>query len=160
MTSWPRPSNGPDATCRLHDLPPGSSPTLAEAVAYYEPEGRPVIAKAVEDGIALGKGWDLELPVRLSKGRKFWARAVGSVEIRDGRPVRLVGAFQDVTAQRLIARDLAESRDLLAVTLQSICDAVITADAHGMVTWLNPVAERMTEWSNGDARGLTHAPSL
>ena len=143
-----------DATCRLHDLPPGSSPTLAEAVAYYEPEGRPVIAKAVEDGIALGKGWDLELPVRSGKGRRFWARAVGSVEIRDGRPVRLVGAFQDVTAQRLIARDLAESRDLLAVTLQSICDAVITADAHGMVTWLNPVAERMTEWSNGDARGL------
>ena len=41
---------------------------------------------------------------------------------------------------------LHEERDRLRVTLSSIGDAVITADAEGRVTFLNPVAESLTGW--------------
>lgn len=51
-------------------------------------------------------------------------------------------------------QQLAESRKLLQVTLDSIGDAVITTDMHGHVVWLNPVAERLTGWLKADARGL------
>ena len=47
----------------------------------------------------------------------------------------------------------AHQLEMLRVTLRSIADAVITTDAQGAVTWLNPVAERMTGWSNHDAQG-------
>jgi diguanylate cyclase (GGDEF)-like protein/PAS domain S-box-containing protein len=40
------------------------------------------------------------------------------------------------------------------ITLQSIGDAVLSADAAGNVTYLNPVAERMTGWSLQEASGL------
>ena len=40
------------------------------------------------------------------------------------------------------------------VTLQSIADAIITTDTAGCVTYLNPVAEKMTEWTNTQAYGL------
>jgi PAS domain S-box-containing protein len=46
-----------------------------------------------------------------------------------------------------------ESRELLRVTLHSIGDAVITTDVEGKVTYLNTVAERLTGWSQADARG-------
>ena len=40
------------------------------------------------------------------------------------------------------------------VTLQSISDAVITADQNGCIDYLNPVAAQLTGWSVAEARGL------
>lgn len=56
------------------------------------------------------------------------------------------------------ARTLAEVRlfnekELLHVTLRSIGDGVITSDAEGRLTYLNPSAEDMTGWPTGEAAG-------
>ena len=48
---------------------------------------------------------------------------------------------------------LRESEQNLAVTLNSIGDALIATDADGQVVRLNPVAERMIGWPAGEARG-------
>ena len=42
---------------------------------------------------------------------------------------------------------LHAQRDWLLVTLSSIGDAVITTDGEGRVTFLNPVAESLTGWT-------------
>ena len=49
--------------------------------------------------------------------------------------------------------ELQEQREWFAVTLASIGDAVITTDAQGRVTYLNPIAESMTGWSTAQAQG-------
>ncbi len=64
-------------------------------------------------------------------------------------------------SELLAARERAEiaaaaraaQHELLRVTLASIGDAVITTDAQLRVTWLNPVAERMTGWPVAEAEG-------
>ena len=154
-----------DQTCRIHGLPPGYRPKLDEAIRFYAPEARPVIEAAVERATTEGIGWDLELRLIRADGRPIWVRALGHAEFEQDRVVRLLGAFQDVSegveqrralelAHERISRDvedlrtlsdeLEEQRELLEVTLQSIADAVITTDGVGRVTWLNPVAERLT----------------
>jgi PAS domain S-box-containing protein len=56
--------------------------------------------------------------------------------------------------KRLLAEHTAEERrELLRVTLQSIGDAVITTDVRGCVTFMNPIAERLTGWSQDEANG-------
>ena len=45
-------------------------------------------------------------------------------------------------------------RERLRVTLASIGDGVISTDVKGHVTFLNPVAERLTGWTNEDAIGV------
>ena len=45
------------------------------------------------------------------------------------------------------------TQDLLAATLRSIGDGVITCDARGEIVGLNAVAERLTGWSTEEARG-------
>ena len=132
-----------DQTCLIQGMPPGYQPTLQEALAFYEPEAREVIGEAVEHALASGTGWDLELPMVAAQGRRFWARAVGTAEIEDGRVVRLVGALQDITEWRHMVRELAEKQEQFRVTLESIGDAVITTDTAGSVTWLNREAERL-----------------
>jgi PAS domain S-box-containing protein len=47
-----------------------------------------------------------------------------------------------------------EQRELLRVTLSSIGDAVITTDKEIRVTFLNPVAESLTGWTQEDAAGV------
>jgi PAS domain S-box-containing protein len=47
-----------------------------------------------------------------------------------------------------------EQRDWLKITLSSIGDGVITADAQGRVNYLNPVAETLTGWALADAAGM------
>ncbi len=270
-----------DQTCRIHGVEPGHRPDLSEAINFYAPEARPVIQAAVEQAMATGQGWDLELPFVQAGGQRIWVRAVGNAEFEDGKPARLLGAFQDitlrvqqrraleaaherlalatdsggigvwdfdvqsgqlswdplmarlhgrpahamvggyalwadhlhpedraatelavqaalagdavfdgefriiwadgsvrhlrsaarvtrdaqgqalrmvgvnwdVTALRELAADLAGQHELLHVTLQSIGDAVITTDAKGCVSWLNPAAERMTGWLSSEASG-------
>jgi PAS domain S-box-containing protein len=50
-------------------------------------------------------------------------------------------------------QELQEQREWFQVALSSIGDAVITTDVQGYVTFLNPVAERMTAWTLSDAVG-------
>src|SRR3982074_2856162 len=49
---------------------------------------------------------------------------------------------------------LVASPELMSVTLASMGDAVITTDASGRVTFLNPVAQALTGWSQAEAVSL------
>ncbi|MCP3144728.1 hybrid sensor histidine kinase/response regulator [Pyxidicoccus xibeiensis] len=53
---------------------------------------------------------------------------------------------------RAQGRRLSEREAYLSTTLSSIGDAVIITDPTGHITFLNPVAERVTGWSDADAR--------
>jgi len=57
------------------------------------------------------------------------------------------GIARQVTARR----ELANAHQRLETTLASIGDGVIATDARGLVTLLNPVAEKLTGWSRLEA---------
>jgi len=50
-------------------------------------------------------------------------------------------------------RKLREQQEWLRVTLTSIGDGVIAADAQGRIDFVNPVAESLTGWSTAEAAG-------
>ena len=92
---------------RIHELPPGPTPRLEETMQYYAASGRPALQAAIEDGARDGTPWDLELPFVTAKGNARWLRAQGvAVCDDDGRPVRLLGAFQDITEKKTNALEL------------------------------------------------------
>ena len=66
----------------------------------------------------------------------------------------LEGKVRERTAQLAQTNDvLRTEKELFRVTLASIGDAVITTDATAHITYLNAVAEHLTGWSDGEARG-------
>ncbi len=54
---------------------------------------------------------------------------------------------------RAMTDSLVREKEYAQVTLASIGDGVVTTDTAGHVTFLNPVAEHLTGWSNAEARG-------
>lgn len=120
-----------DQTCRIHDLQPGHQPTLEEAIAYYRPEARAVIATAVERGISHGEPWALELPLVTAQGREIWVLSQGQVDWQDGVPVRLVGACQDVTEHHRAAVELEYSRQRLRALYESTPALMHSVDTAG-----------------------------
>jgi diguanylate cyclase (GGDEF)-like protein/PAS domain S-box-containing protein len=146
-----------DETCRIHEVPPGYHPAMAEAIAFYAPEAREVIEAAVKRGLEDGRPWDLELPLITARGRHIWVRAVGNVEIEDGQPRRLVGAFQDVTLRKRAVAALENSdrrfRKLFEYSLGLIC----THDADGILLSVNPAAAHSLDCSIADLLGRSLA---
>jgi PAS domain S-box-containing protein len=100
----------------LNDRAADYQPTTTdEGFGLYDDESRPLIEHAVEQARRTGKGWDLELRKTTPKGRKIWVRHVGEVEFDAGRPVRLVGSMQDITARKLTEASLRETTERLAI---------------------------------------------
>ena len=77
----------------------------------------------------------------------------------EGNVTQLVAEGGDPRARReveiereQVLLELEEREQNLAITLDSIGDAVITTDANGLITRMNPIAEQLTGWSFAEAR--------
>jgi signal transduction histidine kinase/ActR/RegA family two-component response regulator len=87
-------------TCRIHEIDPPVTPSLEAAINFYAPEARPVIEAAVKAGMEKGAPWDLELPLITATGRRIWVRAQGAAILEGGKPVKLLGYFQDISERK------------------------------------------------------------
>jgi PAS domain S-box-containing protein len=78
---------------------------------------------------------------------------VSPIHDEEGRIVGASKIARDITEQIHSRAELAEERERLRVTLNSIGDGVITTDHEGRVVYLNPVAEQLTGWRTSEASG-------
>jgi diguanylate cyclase (GGDEF)-like protein/PAS domain S-box-containing protein len=108
--------------------------------------------------------FEAEFRMRHKDGRWVWILDRGKTleRDRDGRLIRAIGSLTDITErkaaeERLIvsAAMLADEKERLRVTLQSIGDAVICTDAANRITFMNPVAEKLTGIAGAEALGKT-----
>jgi diguanylate cyclase (GGDEF)-like protein/PAS domain S-box-containing protein len=98
----------------------------------------------------------LENPMPLYLHDQLYRRPDGMLRVVDakslpifddeGRVEFILGIVEDITARKKSENALLEEKERLRVTLNSIGDAVITTDTDGKVTYLNPVAEKITGW--------------
>ena len=90
---------------QIHGVTGDQQPSLQEALAFYPGEAGATMQHAIQDATEHGRSWDLELPLRRADGQTIWVRSVGEPEFGPepaaDRPVRLLGAIQDITARRV-----------------------------------------------------------
>ena len=149
-------------TYAIHEMNPSYQPTIEKAYSFYAPEARPMIQYAVEHAIENGKPWDLKLPMITAKGRHIWVRAQGELEYSENKPVRLVGAFQDITEEKqleaeflLLQCDEYSSRAQLESVIRAATEiSIISTDPNGLITLFSPGAERLLGYSAKEMVGL------
>jgi len=69
------------------------------------------------------------------------------------KKVLLQATVRDVTEQKSAQLALEKSQIWFSTTLNSIGDAVITIDLAAKITFINPVAQKLTGWSKAEAIG-------
>ncbi|OZG71815.1 two-component system response regulator [Hahella sp. CCB-MM4] len=90
--------------------------------------------------------------VREGQSTKFVQISV-SKSIQDDEVIGYLLTMVDITSIKLTKAALYNEKERLRITLNSIGDAVIATDTQGIITFINPIAERMTGWHSRDAIG-------
>jgi diguanylate cyclase (GGDEF)-like protein/PAS domain S-box-containing protein len=108
---------------------------------FVEPGGGSPTKDATVSCFALRRDGS-ELPVELA-----W-RPLGQ-----GSDSQLLVTLRDLTQWRRAQETRFRTNEQARATLESIGDAVITTDAIGRITYLNPMAESMTGWDAEEALG-------
>ncbi len=114
-------------------IPERFQPLLAEGA---EAAGRPTVSCFARrrDGA--------EFPIEMAR------RPLGEADEQ-----RFLVTLRDLTQWRRTPEPPARSNEQARATLESIGDGVITTDAAGRITFLNPVAESVTGWDADEALG-------
>jgi HD-GYP domain-containing protein (c-di-GMP phosphodiesterase class II) len=96
-----------EETYRIHEATPGVfMPTVDAGVDLFLPNSRLKIKEALEAAINKGQGYDLELETYTTKGNLITVRTTGDVTLREGKPIKVTGIFQDITEQKTVERHL------------------------------------------------------
>lgn len=125
-------------------------------ISRVHPDDRERILNIVDKQDKGEDGYDsIEYRERRKDGEYIWIYSRGRpVEwAPDGSAIRTVGTDTDVTARKEMEARLAEEKERLRVTLQSIGEGVISTDAHARIIFMNEIAEKMTGWREEQAVG-------
>jgi PAS domain S-box-containing protein len=101
-----------------------------------------------------GGVFDIEFRIRRADGAYRWFRT-RAIPFRDadGRVVKWFGSNSDIDERKRAEAALREGEERYRATLYSIGDAVIATDEGGRVKQMNPVAEKLTGWTESQASG-------
>jgi len=118
---------------------------------YVEPDTRRrLIEKLIKDGELVEAEYELK--------RKDGSVITITENARLNRdesnhPTGFEGTVTDITERKRAEQRFYEQKERAEVTLQSIADAVITTDRLGTIDYVNPIAEKLTGWTSGEAFG-------
>jgi PAS domain S-box-containing protein len=119
----------------------------AEDRAKQKPET--LLALAATLGRVEDEGWRIR-----KDGERFWADVL-ITPLRDpsGKLLGFAKVTRDLSRRREMEQKLREAEERLSATLYSIGDGVLATDQSGRIRMINPVAERLTGWSEAEAIG-------
>jgi len=138
-------------TYHIHEVDPSFQPDLESAINFYAPEARPIINEAVRKASEEGTPYDLELPFITAKGRHIWVRAIGQPEFRDGKCVRLFGAFQDITERKQVEVALRQAEEKYRSIFESAVVGIYQTTPEGHYLMANPTLARTFGYESPEA---------
>jgi len=93
----------------IHGLPVHTPPPLDAALRFYPEGDRAMVVRCLEGATQRGEPFDFESDFITADGRIRRVRSIGEPECIDGRPVGVIGVFQDITDRHTREEQLRHS---------------------------------------------------
>ncbi|MES2466470.1 MAG: PAS domain S-box protein [Verrucomicrobiota bacterium] len=130
-----------EEVCAIHEMPPGRSPTIGEALNCIASEFRKASLRAIKSCLREGTPFDIELQIITARGRRVWVRSLGEAE-RDAMGVirRVQGNMQDITGRKTAETALGKAHsELVGASRRAGMAEVATSVLHNVGNVLNSV---------------------
>ena len=127
-----------DVVYEIIDLPLAQQSRLTDVLDYFPPYVRDQIDGAFRAALESHTSFNLELPLISARRRPKWIRVVGEPQVIDGRCIGVVGALQDVSAERAASQAL-RAATAAAKRANNIKDLFLANMSHEIRTPLNGV---------------------
>ena len=140
--------------CEIHEVPDDYKPSLESAINFYKQgESRDTIQRVMQEIMATGEPFDIEVEIVTAKGASIWVRAIGNGEFVDGKCVGLFGVFQDINNRKLSEHALSKANAELRAIFNSKTVAIITTNDKGIINRFNHGAEKLLGYSASEIIG-------
>ena len=127
----------------------------ARWLEIVHPDDREMAIAQWQEALASGEAYQTEFRIRNAAGQDRW-HLVRAVPIRaeSGEIIRWIGTNTDIHEQKLAEVETARDRDRLWTLSQEL---MLVCDYAGVITAVNPSAERLLGWSECDMVGQSLA---
>ena len=142
-----------EETAHIFGFDPRQPANEAMIFERFHPDERARASDEVRNRLREGKDWQAERRLLMADGSVKYVFIAAHPVQGDTGGLELVGAVMDITSAKRSEEKLRATRQRYAVTLSSIGDGVIATDVQACISYMNPVAETLTGWSQADGLG-------
>ncbi|MAP93909.1 MAG: hypothetical protein CMK07_03065 [Ponticaulis sp.] len=142
----------------IHGLDPdGGIPDLEDAIKFYHPDDRQIVADHVQAAVEHGKSFEFQLRIIRKTGEMRYVVSRGEVlENQTGNDEKIIfGVFQDVTERVLSERELAQTQERSQLLMDNIVDGVCTINENGIIENCNPACAQIFGYTVEELEGAT-----
>ena len=145
--------NWSNTTRKLFGVAPDTAVDYELFLSLLDPQDRDRTATAVQQSIETGSNFDVQYRLPQSD-ESHWVRALGAVvNGTDGAPARLSGVVIDIDREKRL-EDAVRTREMhFRSILDTIPDAMIVIDEHGIMQFFSSAAERQFGYTEPEAIG-------
>ena len=144
-----------DEVYKIHEVDRHFDHNKESGIEFYHPDYRPVITNAITKSIQNNLPFDVKCKFITAKNNLRWVQSSGYPIIKEGKVVKLLGMFRDITeeeeAKEAIVREQSFSKQLL----DNMGDGFSVVDSRGKQIGVNKALIEMTGFSEDELLGQT-----
>ncbi|MDP1592678.1 MAG: EAL domain-containing protein [Gallionella sp.] len=139
-----------DEIYRMFELDHGQfAPSYGNFLGVIHPDDRDKVSRAYAQSLVDRQEYDVEHRLLMADGRIKWVRERCSSEFDEsGKPLRSMGAVQDITGQKLI-----EDRQRVAAVAFETHEGIMITDANANIIRVNHAFQKITGYAADDVLG-------
>src|SRR5215203_2636384 len=142
------------ATRKLFGVGPDEPVDYDLFLSLLDAQDRDRTARAMQESIDTGCNFDVQYRVHRDSDEGHWVRAVGTtINGPDGAPARLSGVMIDINHEKRLEDEVRSSERHFRSILDTIPDAMIVIDEHGIMQFFSNAAARQFGYSESEAIG-------
>jgi len=139
---------------KLFGVAPETSVDYDLFLSLLDRQDRDHTAKAMQKSIETGCNFDIQCRVHRNSDAGHWVRALGAiVNGPDGKHARLSGVMIDIDREKRLEDAVRTRERHFRSILDTVPDAMIVIDEHGIMQFFSSAAERQFGYSESEAIG-------
>jgi two-component system sensor kinase FixL len=143
-----------NTTRKLFGVAPETPVDFDFFLSLLDSQDRDRTAKAIQASIETGSNFDVQYRVHRHTDAGHWVRTLGAiVKGPDGGPTRLSGIVINIDHQKRLEEALRTREKHFRSILDTVPDAMIVIDEHGIMQFFSSAAERQFGYTEPEAIG-------